>query len=128
MSMEQLLNYKWYLLLGLEVLAWLATFLYFYARYFTESGVLQKASLFLLLITGVIPQLCLMILNMYQTKSIGFFELVVIVLVLYSLTLGKSHIHRIDTKIKNWADLKKPQDIGIALRAKLWQRLNSPGR
>jgi hypothetical protein len=98
----QLLEYKWIILFIVEVFAWVSTFMMFYLRYFLRNRLFFKISAIFAVLTGIIPQLYLMIANIIKTREIGFFEVVVTCLVIYGFTIGKRHIKRID----NWIQEK----------------------
>ena len=100
--MAVVLVYKWYLLAGLEMVAWGVTFFLFYARYKLRSRPWFRAASVLFLLTGVIPQVLLGILNFLSSGQIDTFTLVIVLLLLYGATLGRRQVHRLDA----WAKKK----------------------
>lgn len=91
-----ILEYKWIILLVLEVLAWLATFFMLYARYQMQSALWFRLALKLTVATGVIPQVIMGLVNYSVTKEVDLFTLVIIMLILYGLTFGKKHAQKLD--------------------------------
>ena len=61
--MTFLVEYKWGILIGLEVLAWTCTFFLFYARYRLQSNFWFKVGSILFAITGIIPQVIIGTIN-----------------------------------------------------------------
>ncbi|MGI6451530.1 MAG: hypothetical protein ACOX3R_15090 [Desulfitobacteriia bacterium] len=100
--MEFITENKWIILLIIEVLAWLSTFFMLYARYRLQSKQLFKLGTILTLMTGVVPQVTLGIINLITLKRVDAFTVVILLLILYGLTLGKRQIKRID----QWAKRK----------------------
>jgi len=93
---------KWTLLLILEFFAWSATFFMFYARYKMQSQFWFKIASAILVLTGVIPQVLLGVVNFVATKEIDLFTLVIVLLIIYGLTIGKKHVKKLDS----WAQKK----------------------
>ncbi|MBO8156676.1 MAG: hypothetical protein H0Z32_09465 [Bacillaceae bacterium] len=100
--MESIIEYKWLLLLGLEVLAWSSTFFMLFARYRLNSRSLFKIGVWLTIITGVIPQVSLGVVIVVFQRKIDLFSVVIVLLVLYGLTIGREHIRQMD----QWAKRK----------------------
>lgn len=100
--MNFLVENKWVILVSLEVLAWSATFFLLYARYGLKSNFWFKIATVLVVITGVIPQVSMGIINFISTKKIDLFTLIIVLLIIYGLTIGKKHIKKLDT----WAQAK----------------------
>lgn len=95
------LEYRWLILAVLEVLAWASTFLMFYARYRLRSDALFRAGVVLTLLTGVIPQVAMGIINYLGTREIDLFTAVIVALILYGATAGKKDVRRLDTWMQN---------------------------
>lgn len=93
---------KWVILLTLEIFAWSATVFMFYARYKMQSQFWFKIASAILILTGVIPQVLLGVLNFAATKEIDLFTLVIVLLIIYGCTIGKKHIRKLD----NWVQKK----------------------
>ncbi|MFL6555498.1 MAG: hypothetical protein ACJ8MO_05225 [Bacillus sp. (in: firmicutes)] len=100
--MEFLVEHKWAILVGLEVLAWLSTFFLLYARYRLKSSFWFKVATVLVALTGVIPQVLMGIVNFIATKKVDVFTLIIVLLILYGFTFGKNHVKKLDT----WAQKK----------------------
>lgn len=88
--------YKWWILIGFEVLAWSSTFFMFYARYGMQSKRWFKFGVVAFTLTGVIPQVLMGIMNFIATLEIDWFTLVIVVLILYGFTFGKKEVKKID--------------------------------
>lgn len=93
---------KWLILLVLECFAWSATIFVLYARYKLKSQFWFRAASVILVLTGVIPQVLLGVVNFIQTKELDLFTLVIVLLILYGATIGKGHIRQLDV----WAQKK----------------------
>jgi len=100
--MDLLLENKWLILIGLEVLAWSSTFFLLYARYGLKSSFWFKVATVLFALTGVIPQVLMGIINFISTKKIDLFTLIIVLLLLYGFTIGKKHVKKLDA----WAQAK----------------------
>jgi hypothetical protein len=93
---------KWAILLILEIFAWSATMFMFYARYKMHSPFWFKLASVILLLTGIIPQVFLGVLNFFTTRKIDLFTLIIVLLLIYGCTIGKKHIRKLD----DWAQKK----------------------
>lgn len=93
---------KWLILMVLEILAWVATLFLLYARYQLKSKIWFRVATGLVLVTGVIPQVTLGIVNYKATQEVDLFTLVIVVLIMYGMTLGKKQIKQLDA----WAQKK----------------------
>jgi uncharacterized membrane protein len=100
--MTLLLEYKWFILIGFEVLAWASTFFLFYARYRLQSDVWFKVATVLFVVTGVIPQVTMGIMNYMIKRELDLYTLVIILLILYGATIGKKQVKKLDI----WAQKK----------------------
>ncbi|MDR7867056.1 MAG: hypothetical protein RIN56_09550 [Sporomusaceae bacterium] len=99
--MDLFLEYRWPILVVLEVLAWASTFLMFYARYRLRSTALFRAGVILTVLTGVIPQIGMGIINYLGTREIDLFTAVIVALILYGATAGKKDVRRLDSWVQN---------------------------
>jgi hypothetical protein len=93
---------KWLILMVLEILAWVATIFLLYARYQLKSQIWFRVAAGLVLVTGVIPQVTLGIVNYTATQEVDLFTLVIVVLIIYGMTLGKKQVKQLDA----WAQKK----------------------
>lgn len=95
-----LIEYKWPLLLALEVLAWASTFFIVYARYRLQSAFWFKVGCALGVLTGIIPQVALGMVNFVERREVDLFTLVIVLLLVYGLTIGREHVRRLDAWAK----------------------------
>jgi uncharacterized membrane protein len=100
--MTFLVDNKWFILIGFELLAWTSTFFLFYARYRLQSNFWFKVGTVLFAITGVIPQVLMGIINFIIQRQVDIFTLVIILLIIYGATIGKKQVKKLDT----WAQKK----------------------
>lgn len=105
--MEWILQNKWLVLLMLEIVAWVSTFLFLYFRYWKDILFWTRFWLMAMIFTGFAPQLSIMVVNMWATRSVGFFEAVILFLVIYSFIWGKKDIALLDRKMRAWADRRR---------------------
>jgi hypothetical protein len=98
--MDLLVEYKWVILLSLEILAWSSTFFLLYARYKLKSNFWFKVAAVLFAITGVIPQVVMGIINFIVMKKVDLFTLIIILLIVYGFTIGKKHVKKMDSWAK----------------------------
>ena len=110
---ELLIQYKWAILLGLEVLAWASTFFMLYARYRANSRALFRIGAVLTVGTGVIPQVLLGIVNFVTFRKLDLFTGIIVLLILYGSTIGRKHIKKLD----QWAQRKFARKDGTAGKA-----------
>jgi hypothetical protein len=89
-------EYKWPLLVMLEVLAWASTFFMVYARYRLQSPLWFKVGGWLVVLTGVIPQVGLGVMNFVTNREVDLFTAVLVLLIVYGLTVGKRHVRQLD--------------------------------
>ena len=100
--MDVLVQYKWWILAALEVLAWSSTFFMLFARYGLKSDGWFKIGVFLTVMTGVLPQVTIGVINFIATRQIDLFTLVIVLLIIYGATIGKKDVKRLDA----WAQKK----------------------
>lgn len=93
---DLIMENKWAILLTLEVFAWSATFFMLYARYKMQSQFWFKVASAILVLTGVIPQVLLGVVNFVTTKEVDLFTFVIVLLIIYGLTIGKKHVKKLD--------------------------------
>lgn len=93
---------RWIILIILEILAWSSTFFMLYARYHLRSDLLFKIGTILTIITGVIPQTILGIVNFIYLRKVDLFTSIILLLILYGFTLGRKKIKQLDA----WAKKK----------------------
>lgn len=95
-----LLEYKWIILIALEILAWGSTFFMLYARYSMRSNFWFRVGAVLFAVTGVIPQVAIGVLNFVASKELDLFTLVIVLLLVYGFTIGKKQVKQLD----EWAE------------------------
>jgi hypothetical protein len=99
--MALFLEYRWLILVVLEIIAWASTFLMFYARYRLRSNVWFRIGIALTVLTGVIPQVLMGILNYIGAGEIDLFTAVIVALIIYGATAGKKGVRRLDAWMQN---------------------------
>lgn len=99
--MEYFLLYKWQALIVLEIIAWTATVFMFYARYKLQSARLFKVGAVVTVLTGVIPQVLMGLLNYYLLAEVDLFTLIIVLLITYACTIGKKHVRLLDSWMSN---------------------------
>jgi hypothetical protein len=109
--LEVFIHYKWYLLLVAEILAWTSTFSMFVARYWWESRLGFWVSFVLSLVTGIGIQLSIALIHVFKGGTIGIFEIVVVLLILYGCTYGKKHVKILDQKVLQWVRKKRAMEF-----------------
>lgn len=87
--MSVIVEYKWIILVSLEVLAWASTFFLFYARYGMKSTFWFRVASVLFAITGVIPQVIIGVINFIHTRKLDIFTLIIVLLLIYGFTFGR---------------------------------------
>ncbi|MBS4175468.1 hypothetical protein [Bacillus sp. FJAT-49736] len=100
--MNYILEYKWIILVCLEVLAWASTFFLFYSRYGMKSKFWFRVASILFAITGVIPQVIIGVVNFIHTRKLDIFTLIIVLLIVYGFTFGKKEVKKLDA----WAQKK----------------------
>lgn len=105
--MTQLIEYKWWILLLSEIIAWIATFYMCFARYWLQSKMQFLIAGGIALITGYAPHIVLVILDFLKYGRFQFFSLFVVILLLLGFTLFKKYIVWVDKWIQVWANRKR---------------------
>ena len=110
--LKLIMGNKWAILLILEFVAWSATFCMFYARYKMKSQIWFKAATIALILTGVVPQVLLGIVNFAAVGEIDLFTVVIVILIMYGLTIGKQHVKKLDAwAMKKFSGQDKQHDV-----------------
>lgn len=99
--MNYIVQNKWLILICLQVLAWSSTFFMLYARYGINSPRLFKLGTVLTILTEVIPQVTLGIVNFIPSRKIDLFTAIIVLLIIYGSTLGRKKIKQLDLWAKN---------------------------
>ncbi|MGG2091001.1 hypothetical protein ABFY59_29400 [Priestia aryabhattai] len=103
MTIELLLLYKWWILAASEVIAWIATFYMFYARYWMKSNVQFKVATAIAGITGYVPHISLAIYNYYTTRKVDIFLIAILLFVGVGVILWHPIERKLEKKIKELA-------------------------
>lgn len=93
------LQYRWFFLVGLEVLFWVSAAGFFLLRYWFDLNRLSLLFL-LLLIADNLGYLVLAVLDYTQTGVVSSFQWAIGGLLAYSLTWGKRDFQRLDRYVK----------------------------
>ncbi len=110
--MEFLSTYRYILLIGAEVVFWLTLSTFFILRYIFR---LKKASIFVLpiFLINEIFIAFLAYMDYQYTGEFSAYQLIIIILILYSLTFGKKDFQRLDywiqKQIASWRGEPAPQ-------------------
>jgi len=111
MMISILLEYKWWILLSCELIAWAATFYMFYAMYWLKSNLQFIIAGLVALLTGYVPHITLAFADFLKYREINSFLVVVVILFVFGITIGRKYISKIESKIKNWAiKHRQPED------------------
>ena len=101
--MSALLEYKWFLLVGAEVLFWVGAAAFFVARYWFDMGRLGNFFLGLIIAEEVLTNLFLLVLgglDYQQAGRITGYQMVTVALIVYAFTLGRHDARRLDAFLK----------------------------
>ncbi|WP_227936123.1 hypothetical protein [Alkalihalobacillus deserti] len=98
--MAFLYEHGWLLFILSEGLTWLAALVFLISRYRLKLDRLSHWCL-LLIVLCTIFQALLALVNYYFTGKVSFFQVVIIVFIIYASTLGKSDFERLDTYIQH---------------------------
>lgn len=109
--MTFLVEYKWGILIVLEVLAWSCTFFLFYARYRLQSNFWFKVGSVLFALTGIIPQVIMGIFNFVIKGELDIFTSVIILLIIYGATIGKKQVKKLDAWAQRKFQMKNAENI-----------------
>ena len=101
------IKYKWWILFIFEIVAWIATFYMFFARYWFQSKVQFVIATVAAGITGYLPDLSLAIINFIYYKKIDFFIIFVIFIIVLGVILERKYLVRVDNFLSNWFAEKK---------------------
>ncbi|WP_442596691.1 hypothetical protein [Neobacillus sp. D3-1R] len=99
-----LMEYKWWILLLSEIIAWLATIYMCFARYWLQSKTQFIIWGTVAIITGYFPHITLLILDFLKYGTFHFFSIFVVILLLLGLTIFKKYIVLLDKWIQDWAN------------------------
>lgn len=109
--MNILLEYKWFILISCEIIAWLATFYMFYARYWLGSKLKFIISTVITILAGYIPHIGIGIMNFIQYRELDGFTLVIIGLFIFGFIFGKKLVIKMDRAVQTWVANKRGQQV-----------------
>ncbi|WP_026700792.1 hypothetical protein [Salibacterium aidingense] len=99
--MSFLYEFGWSLFILSEGLTWGIVLLFIVSRYFFHLDRLSQWFLFLIILFTVF-QAFLAGVNYYITGKVSFFQVVIILFIIYAGTLGSSNFERLDIYIQQW--------------------------
>ncbi|MEN1936890.1 hypothetical protein AAIE21_15135 [Paenibacillus sp. 102] len=97
--MSILAEYRWYFLIGAEVVFWVSAIGFFLLRYGFR---LRKASFIagIVLLLNEIFILALGVIDYYETGKFSNFQIITIVILLYAIFYGKKDLKKLDIRIQ----------------------------
>lgn len=106
---DLLVEYKWWFLIGTEVLFWLFAIVFVLLRYWFERKRLSRVFLGLILVEEVVAELFILalgVLDLRESGQISTFQIVSVAALIYAFTLGRRDIKRVDNylkvKVRSW--------------------------
>lgn len=117
---ELLVEYKWFLLIGTEVVFWVCAAAFFVARYWFEMGRLGNLFLALIVAEEVLANLFILGLGALDYRRAGEitgYQVVTVAFILYALTLGRHDARRLDAYLKRKVARWKGRDDAAAMPA-----------
>ena len=112
--MDLLIEYKWVLLVGTEVVFWICAVAFFVARYWFEMGRLGNLLLVFIIVEEVLANLFILglgALDYRQAGEITGYQVVAVAFILYALTLGRQDARRLDAYLKKKTARWKGKDV-----------------
>lgn len=105
-----ILEFKWHILFFSEIAGWVLTPFLFFARYFFQSTIFTWVFIILIAMSDYLPSILLPILDAIYTSSLKdwiyggglLLNVVIILLFVFSMTLGKKFVLKIDKKIMDF--------------------------
>ncbi|WP_242143846.1 MULTISPECIES: hypothetical protein [unclassified Bacillus cereus group] len=93
--MSILIEYRWYFLIGAEIVFWISAIGFFILRYGFR---LRKASFIagIVLLLNELFILALGVLDYYQTGKFSNFQLITMIILIYALLYGKKDLRKLD--------------------------------
>jgi hypothetical protein len=118
-----IIDFKWHILLFAEIVGWILTVFLFFSRYYFQSKIFSWLFLVMIIVSDYLPSITLPILDaIYNTSDLKtwiyeslLFNLVIIGLFIFSITLGKKYVLIIDNKIMNYViKIKKKTEVRLS--------------
>ncbi|PFK47569.1 hypothetical protein COI93_01365 [Bacillus cereus] len=97
--MSILAEYRWYFLIGAEIVFWVSVIGFFLLRYGFK---LQKASFVagIVLLLNEVFILALGVIDYYETGKFSNFQIITVVILLYALFYGKKDLKKLDIRVQ----------------------------
>ncbi|MDM5190740.1 hypothetical protein QUF99_26440 [Bacillus sp. DX4.1] len=97
--MSVLAEYRWFLLIGAEIVFWVTAISFFLLRYGFR---LRKASFVagIVLLLNEVFILTLGVMDYYETGQFSNFQIIVVVILLYALLYGKKDLKKLDHRMQ----------------------------
>ncbi|WP_459501825.1 hypothetical protein [Bacillus sp. C1] len=109
--MSILAEYRWYFLIGAEIVFWVSAIGFFLLRYGLR---LQKASFIagIVLLFNEVFILALGAIDYYQTGTFSNFQIITVIILLYALLYGKKDLKKLDVwvqrRVAKWRNEPMP--------------------
>ncbi|SFS53779.1 hypothetical protein [Marininema halotolerans] len=116
-------EYRWFLLIGMEVTFWLSLMGFFITRYWFQLKKISRVS-FAIFIGNEVAIFTLGVLDYINTGKVTNYQVIILILLIYALTSGKKDFRKLDAfierKIKQWrgektealTSITPPEEIG----------------
>ena len=112
--MDFILDYKWFFLITAEVVFWVCAIAFLLLRYWFQ---LKKLSLFVLIIF-IVNDLWIALLAYFdyqRTGEFSIYQIIIVIIIVYAMTFGKSDFKKLDAFIKRWVAKKRGEPINESL-------------
>ncbi|WP_339176098.1 hypothetical protein MKY51_06830 [Solibacillus sp. FSL R5-0691] len=113
--MDFILDYKWFFLITAEVVFWVCAFAFLLLRYWFQ---LKKLSIFVFIIF-IVNDLWIALLAYFDYQRTGEFssyQIIIVILIVYAMTFGKSDFKKLDAFIKRWVAKRRGEPIDNSLQ------------
>ena len=111
--MDFILDHKWFFLITAEVIFWLCAFAFLLLRYWYK---LEKLSMivFLVFMMNDLWIAFLAFADYQRTDEISVYQILIVIILIYALTLGKSDMKKLDAFIKTFVAKKRGESLNGA--------------
>ncbi|MEK5080086.1 hypothetical protein MKX73_14245 [Solibacillus sp. FSL W7-1436] len=113
--MDFILDYKWFFLITAEVVFWVCAIAFLLLRYWFQ---LNKLSL-LVFIIFILNDLWIALLAYFdyqRTGEFSIYQIIIVIVIVYAMTFGKSDFKKLDAFIKRWVANKRGEPIDKSLQ------------
>ncbi|MBM7666996.1 hypothetical protein JOC25_003523 [Solibacillus kalamii] len=113
--MDFILDYKWFFLITAEVVFWVCAIAFLLLRYWFK---LKKLSLFVFVIF-ILNDLWIALLaylDYQRTGEFSIYQIIIVIIIVYAMTFGKSDFKKLDAFIKRWVAKKRGEPIDESLQ------------